>query len=412
MKSPSWLALPRALHLRVRSFIGAGMRSKRNRSGSPRRSVRIAKSRVQSSHTPEPSLGWHLRRIVAIVIAFCIFGGALNVAPPAFAAEANGVGLMQSLKGFFTKLWDPDASDADKLGTAFIYDESGNLLSETGTGGANSTGSTQYIYLPTADGPMPIAALIDGQMVAVHSDHLNTPRRLTDANGQVIWQWAYSAFGDEQPTVAANRFANVEATPNLGMRAGITEIVFNLRGRGRYYDKESGLDDNHFRTYCPACGRYTQPDPMGLDGGWNRFGHANQNTLKYTDPDGRFAFLLPAAPTIGGWAAGAVGATAGAVLGWNVFGPMLNDGSDPSRGLPPEGIKPPIPEADQCKPGPASRPSERDKGGQSLWDPNGGEWRWFPGDKWHNPHWDNNAHDRPNSPWVNVPHGGLPPVKS
>jgi hypothetical protein len=328
MKSPSWLALPRALHLRVRSFIGAGMRSKRNRSGSPRRSVRIAKSRVQRSRISEPSPWWHLRRIVAIVFAFCIFGGALNVAPPASAAEANGAGLMQSLKGFFTKLWDPNASDAEKLGTAYMYDEGGNLISETGTGGANSTGSTQYIYLPTADGPMPIAALIDGQMVAVHSDHLNTPRRLTDANGQVIWQWAYSAFGDEQPTVAANRFAKAETTPNLGT-LGITEIVFNLRGRGRYYDKESGLD-----------------------------------------------------------------------------------GSDPSRGLPPEGIKPPIPEADQCKPGPASRPSERDKGGQSLWDPNGGEWRWFPGDKWHNPHWDNNAHDRPNSPWVNVPHGGLPPVKS
>lgn len=338
MKSPSWLALPRALHLRVRSLIGAGTRSKRNRFGSPRRAVRIAKSRVQRSRTPEPSLGWHLRRIVAIVIAFCIFGGALNVALPASAAEANGAGLMQSLKGFFTKLWDPNASDAEKLGTAFMYDESGNLLSETGTGGANSTGSTQYIYLPTADGPMPIAAVIDGQMVAVHSDHLNTPRRLTDANGQVIWQWAYSAFGDEQPTVAANRFAKAETTPNLGT-LGITEIVFNLRGRGRYHDKESGLDDNHFRTYCPACGRYTQPDPMGLDGGWNRFGHANQNTLSYTDPDGRLAFLLPAAPAMGGWVAGAAGAGMGAMVGWNVFGPML--AKPPENAYDPNGPKAP-----------------------------------------------------------------------
>lgn len=81
----------------------------------------------------------------------------------------------------------------------------------------------------------------------------------------------------------------------------------------------------------------------------------------------------------------------------------------PPRGLPPDGVFPPS--DGQCKPGPASRPSERDKGGQSLWDPKGGEWRWFPGDKWHNPHWDHNPHDRPKSPWINVPHGGLPPVK-
>lgn len=102
----------------------------------------------------------------------------------------------------------------------------------------------------------------------------------------------------------------------------------------------------------------------------------------------------------------------GAAIGGAMLGldRMFNDAAPP-RGLPPEGVQPPIPEADQCKPGPASRPSERDKGGQSLWDPNGGEWRWFPGDKWHNPHWDHNAHDGKSSPWVNVPHGGLPPVK-
>ncbi len=71
--------------------------------------------------------------------------------------------------------------------------------------------------------------------------------------------------------------------------------------------------------------------------------------------------------------------------------------------------KPPV-EGD-TKPGPASRPSERDKGGKSLWDDNGGEWRYSPEDKWHNPHWDYNPHDKPNSPWQNVPIGTLPPRK-
>jgi hypothetical protein len=81
----------------------------------------------------------------------------------------------------------------------------------------------------------------------------------------------------------------------------------------------------------------------------------------------------------------------------------------PHRGLPPEGVDPPV--AGDLNPGPASRPSEAGKGGQSLWDEKGGEWRYFPGDKYHNPHWDFNPHNAPNSPWDNVPIGDRPPVK-
>jgi hypothetical protein len=33
-----------------------------------------------------------------------------------------------------------------------------------------------------------------------HSNHVNTPKRLTDSSGQVVWQWAYSTFGNEKRT--------------------------------------------------------------------------------------------------------------------------------------------------------------------------------------------------------------------
>ncbi|ORA71407.1 hypothetical protein BST25_16925 [Mycobacterium heidelbergense] len=79
----------------------------------------------------------------------------------------------------------------------------------------------------------------------------------------------------------------------------------------------------------------------------------------------------------------------------------------PARGLPPEGLHPPV--SDSLTPGPASRASEQSVGGQSLWDEHGGEWRYFPGDKWHNPHWDYNPHSSPNSRWDNIPINGLPP---
>ncbi len=82
----------------------------------------------------------------------------------------------------------------------------------------------------------------------------------------------------------------------------------------------------------------------------------------------------------------------------------------PPRGLPPDGVQPPV--SGNLTPGPASRPSEASRGGQSLWDNKGGEWRYFPGDQWHNPHWDYNPHNVPNAEWQNVPINNLPPVKS
>jgi RHS repeat-associated protein len=204
--------------------------------------------------------------------------------PPSQGDEADP-GFMQSLIAFFAKLWSPSTTQAEQLGYAYVYDEQGTLIAEVGSGGTNSGGQSQYIYLPTGNGPMPVAAVINGTTYAVHSDHLNTPRKLTNADGQAVWQWGYSAFGEDKPTVAKNRFANLEVTPSPGT-TGISEVKFNLRYPGQYADEESGLFFNGYRSYCPSCGRYTQPDPIGLDGGWNRIGYAYQNSLRFTDPKG------------------------------------------------------------------------------------------------------------------------------
>ena len=58
--------------------------------------------------------------------------------PPAQGDEGDA-GFMQSLIAFFTRLWAPGASDAERLGTAFVYDEQGSLIAEMGMGGAHST---------------------------------------------------------------------------------------------------------------------------------------------------------------------------------------------------------------------------------------------------------------------------------
>ncbi|WP_398497957.1 RHS repeat-associated core domain-containing protein [Variovorax sp.] len=211
--------------------------------------------------------------------------------PPSQGDESDP-GFWGSLVAFFTKLWSPSTSEAEQLGYAYVYDEQGTLVAEIGSGGSNSAGQASYIYLPTANGPMPVAAVINGNTYAVHSDHLNTPRRLSNEARQTVWQWRYSAFGEEEPTTAARRFTGAETAPSTGATSA-TPVAFSLRYPGQYADAESGLFYNGFRTYIPAVGRYTQSDPIGLDGGWNRFGYVGANPLGFSDSTGLQAFPLP-----------------------------------------------------------------------------------------------------------------------
>ncbi len=200
--------------------------------------------------------------------------------------------LLQTLVDFFTRLWNPAKSDAEHLGWAYVYDEDGSLLGEYGMGGAQSAGQSQYLYLPTSQGPIPMAAEIDGHPYAIHTDHLGTPRRLTQADGQAAWQWAYSAYGDEAPTLGAKRFTNETTNPTTGA-TNIPPVRFNLRYPGQYFDAESGLHYNYFRSYDPRTGRYTQFDPIGLDGGPNGFAYVEGNPLSYTDPMGLQTMPVP-----------------------------------------------------------------------------------------------------------------------
>ena len=146
--------------------------------------------------------------------------------------------------------------------------------------------STEVIYLPTASGPMPIATQINGRLYAIDSDHLNTPRRLTNSQGQVAWQWLISGYGEVQPTTGAQGYAQ----NNTGSRSYSEAIKFDLRYPGQQWDEETGLAYNLHRYYDALTGRYIQADPIGLEGGWNRFGYVGGNPLGFIDPDGLQAY--------------------------------------------------------------------------------------------------------------------------
>jgi RHS repeat-associated protein len=113
-------------------------------------------------------------------------------------------------------------------------------------------------------GDMPIAVFQGSTVYGIHTDHLNTPRRIGSAN-KTQWQWGYDAFGQIVPTGS---------------------LSFNLRYPGQYYDAETGLHQNGYRDYDPSTGRYLESDPTGLTGGTNPYAYVGGNPVGAIDPDG------------------------------------------------------------------------------------------------------------------------------
>jgi RHS repeat-associated protein len=229
-----------------------------------------------------------------------VFKSEPQVAQTAPNEAELGTDFVTWLKQNFNWLFAKAQANAT-LGQSFVYGDpstssgqaglqSYNLLGEYGNGGTKSAGRIEYLYLPTESGQAQLIGLYrGGRFYAVHTDHLGTPRSITDDTNKVVWQWAYSGFGDNKPTGILKATTNpkqaVTNQPTL-LKASNPAFAVNLRFPGQYWDEESRLSYNTYRSYCPQCGRYTQPDPLGLGGGWSQFGYANQSALLYTDPYG------------------------------------------------------------------------------------------------------------------------------
>ncbi|NPC59189.1 RHS repeat-associated core domain-containing protein [Caenimonas soli] len=206
--------------------------------------------------------------------------------------EDLGPGFMNWLKKQFGWMFTKGSGAKASIGMAFVYGDSEipqwALLGEYDNGSALGKGRTEYIWLPTEDGQaIPIGLYKNGKFYSVHSDHLGTPRLMTDQDRKPLWQWPYSGFGSNRTTgpLAAITISSNQAA--LKRTKPLIEV--NLRFAGQYFDDEDNLADNHFRLYQQTQGRYTQPDPIGLVGGWNRFSYVEGNPLMYTDPEGLVA---------------------------------------------------------------------------------------------------------------------------
>ncbi len=86
---------------------------------------------------------------------------------------------------------------------------------------------------------------VEDRFFAIVTDLIGTPTHLVAEDGTTAWHTRSTLWG----TTTWNRDATAY-TP--------------LRFPGQYYDPESGLHHNYFRTYDPETARYLTPDPLGL----------------------------------------------------------------------------------------------------------------------------------------------------
>lgn len=153
----------------------------------------------------------------------------------------------------------------------YMYDEAGHLVGEY-----TSTGALvqETVWL----GDIPVATLRpNGASVLiyyVHTDHLNTPIRVTrPSDNKLMWTWYASPFGTD--------------APNENPASGGT-FKYNLRFAGQLYDSHAGLHQNGFRDYDPSAGRFMENDPIGLGGGINPYSYVGGHPTLGTDPSGLF----------------------------------------------------------------------------------------------------------------------------
>jgi RHS repeat-associated protein len=161
--------------------------------------------------------------------------------------------------------------------TYFVYDESGHLIGEYDSAGNLIQETVWFDDSPVATIKPNGAGM---SLFYIHTDHLNTPRRISrPSDNAIVWRWDSDPFG----AIAANEDPDGDSV----------SFAYNLRFPGQSYDLETGLHYNHFRDYDPAVGRYVESDPIGLFGGLNTYGYVYSDPLSRIDPTGRIDLKIP-----------------------------------------------------------------------------------------------------------------------
>jgi RHS repeat-associated protein len=163
----------------------------------------------------------------------------------------------------------------------FIYGIGGGVVAEF----SGSSGALQKEYVRGAGGMAtiePTAVNGNGTRYAT-SDHLGTPRVVTNSIAAVVSRHDYKPFGEEIAAGVAGR--------TTGMGYSVTDNV-RQKFTSKERDNETGLDYFNARYYASAQGRFTSIDPLIASGrvgnpqSWNRYVYVLNNPVRLIDPNG------------------------------------------------------------------------------------------------------------------------------
>ena len=165
----------------------------------------------------------------------------------------------------------------------YVYDDQGRRIQKTrGTAQTNylyngpdihadhgpswTVPNAQYTHGPNMDNPILRTTASTTQYY--HQDGLGSIVAVTNNTGTPTGTARYDAWG--------NTRSSTGTIPQYGYTGREPDDTGLIYYRARYYD--------------PSIGRFTQRDPIGLQGGINPYAYVNNNPTNYTDPTG----LLPA----------------------------------------------------------------------------------------------------------------------
>ena len=115
----------------------------------------------------------------------------------------------------------------------------------------------------------------NGTIRVAHSDELGKVLALTDNNGTLTDEYAYQPYG------------------RLIAHSGASVLPFTFMGDYGVWSAGHGLFLTRHRTYDANLMRFLQPDPIGLDGGFNLYAYAEGNPSTLMDFLGLQAASVP-----------------------------------------------------------------------------------------------------------------------
>jgi RHS repeat-associated protein len=174
-------------------------------------------------------------------------------------------------------------------GASYYYDGQGKRVKKTislGGGGQRETIFVYDAFSKLAAEYENMAPAANGTTKFLTSDHLGSPRVVTDSAGAVVSRHDYQAYGEEVYAGYSNRTEAHKYNTEDGVRQQFT---------GYERDDESGLDFAQARYYQSRHGRFTSVDPLTASATirnpqtFNRYSYALNSPYKFTDQLGLIA---------------------------------------------------------------------------------------------------------------------------